>query len=55
MRKWIFGLVMLLGHTLSAQIKGIVVDETDKPVSYVTIWVENETTAQLLKKMANLH
>jgi len=45
MRKWIFCLVMLLGHSLSAQIKGIVVDETGKPVSYVTIWVENENNS----------
>jgi hypothetical protein len=28
--------------SLSAQTKGIVVDENDKPIPYVNIWVENE-------------
>jgi hypothetical protein len=27
---------------ISAQVKGIVVDENDKPIPYVNIWVENE-------------
>jgi hypothetical protein len=45
MRKWIFGLMMVAGFSLSAQIKGIVVDELGKPVSYVNIWVENENNS----------
>jgi hypothetical protein len=45
MRKWIFGLIMVSGFSLSAQIKGIVVDELGKPVSYVNIWVENENNS----------
>ena len=35
-------LLLLIGFTVSAQIKGVVVDENDKPISYVNIWVENE-------------
>ena len=35
-------LLMFVCSAVSAQIKGIVVDEFDKPVSYVNIWVENE-------------
>ena len=38
----LFWLVLLIGFTLSAQVKGVVVDENDKPISYVNIWVENE-------------
>ncbi len=45
MRKWIFGLMMMLGFSLSGQIKGIVVDEVGKTVSYVNIWVENENNS----------
>ena len=37
-------LVLLLGFSVSAQVKGIVVDENDKPISYVNIWVENENS-----------
>ena len=36
---WVF---VLIGISVSAQVKGIVVDENDKPISYVNIWVENE-------------
>jgi hypothetical protein len=35
-------LFLLFSFPLSAQIKGIVVDEYNKPISYVNIWVENE-------------
>lgn len=38
----ILTLLLLFTITLSAQIKGIVVDENDKPISYVNISVENE-------------
>jgi len=34
--------VMFISFSLSAQVKGIIVDENDKPISYVNIWVENE-------------
>lgn len=36
---WVF---ILIGFSAFSQIKGIVVDENDKPISYVNIWVENE-------------
>ena len=35
-------LLLFIGFTVSAQVKGVVVDENDKPISYVNIWVENE-------------
>lgn len=35
----------LISFSLSAQIKGIVVDESNKPISYVNIWVENENNS----------
>lgn len=35
-------LLLLITFPLSAQIKGIVVDDNNKPISYVNIWVENE-------------
>ena len=38
-------LVLLIGSAISAQIKGIVVDEFNKPISYVNIWVENENNS----------
>lgn len=34
---------ILISFPLSAQVKGIVVDEFSKPISYVNIWVENQT------------
>lgn len=40
-KRW-FLLVFLISLSASAQIKGIVVDEFNKPISYVNIWVENE-------------
>jgi hypothetical protein len=40
----LFWLVLLLGFSLSAQIKGMVVDENDQPISYVNIAVENENS-----------
>lgn len=36
-------LFLFLSTFVSAQIKGIVVDENKKPIPYVSIWVENET------------
>lgn len=45
MRKWIFGVILLLEIPLSAQVRGIIVDELGKPVSYVNIWVENENNS----------
>jgi len=38
-------LVLLIGAAVSAQIKGKVVDESNNPVSYVNIWVENENNS----------
>ena len=40
---------ILISFSLSAQIKGVVVDESGKPIPYVNIWVEGEnigTTSQ---------
>lgn len=37
--------MLLLEFSLSAQIKGVVVDELGKPVSFVNIWVENENNS----------
>jgi hypothetical protein len=42
-------LFLFFTFSLSAQIKGVVVDENNKPIPYVNIWVENEsvgTTSQ---------
>lgn len=39
-RLWI--LFFLMSFYVSAQTKGVVVDESGKPISYVNIWVENE-------------
>lgn len=36
-------LFLFLSTFVSAQIKGIVVDENNKPIPYVSVWVENET------------
>ena len=33
---------LLCFFQLSAQVKGVVVDENNKPIPYVNIWVENE-------------
>lgn len=38
-------LLLLISVTVMAQVKGIVVDEFSKPVSYVNIWVENENNS----------
>jgi hypothetical protein len=40
--KRLFWLVLLIGSAVYAQVKGIVVDENDKPISYVNIAVQNE-------------
>lgn len=37
--------ILLISFSVSAQIKGVVVDEFNKPVSYVNIYVENENTS----------
>jgi hypothetical protein len=34
--------VMMISISITAQVKGIVVDENNKPISYVNIWAENE-------------
>lgn len=39
-RFWL--LFLLIGFSAVSQIKGVVVDESGKPISYVNIWVENE-------------
>jgi len=38
-------LLLLISVTVMAQVKGIVVDESGKPISYVNIWVENENNS----------
>lgn len=38
-------LMLLIGSAISAQIKGIVLDEYNKPISYVNIWVEKENNS----------
>jgi hypothetical protein len=43
--KRVLWLVLLIVSNVSAQIKGIVVDEFNKPISYVNIWVENENNS----------
>ncbi|MGV3697725.1 carboxypeptidase-like regulatory domain-containing protein [Flavobacterium sp.] len=43
--KTIYYLIFLLGFSLSAQVKGIVVDESGNPISYVSILVENENNS----------
>jgi len=42
MENKMFWFILFFGFSLSAQIKGVVVDQLGKPVSYVNIWVENE-------------
>jgi hypothetical protein len=39
-RLWL--MLFLIGFYVSAQTKGVVVDESGKPIPYVNIWVENE-------------
>lgn len=43
--KRVLWFVLLMSVVVSAQIKGIVVDESNKPVSYVNIWVEKENNS----------
>jgi hypothetical protein len=40
--KSIFYLLLLFTISISAQTKGVVVDENNNPIPYVNIWVENE-------------
>ena len=37
--------MFLIGFSSFSQVKGVVVDEFNKPVSYVNIWVENENNS----------
>ena len=39
-RLWL--VLLLIGYFVSAQTKGVVVDEQGKPIPYVNIWVEDE-------------
>lgn len=39
----IYLILFLISISVSGQIKGVVVDENDKPIPYVNIWVENES------------
>ena len=41
MKKFVL-LLLLLSSGMYSQIKGIVLDESNKPIPYVNIWVENE-------------
>jgi hypothetical protein len=43
-KRWLV-VVFLMVLNVSAQIKGVVVDEFNKPISYVNIWVENENNS----------
>ena len=40
--KLLITILLLLSNLSFAQIKGVVVDENNKPIPYVNIWVENE-------------
>lgn len=40
--KNIYSLLFLFSFSIYAQTKGIVVDESNQPISYVSIWAENE-------------
>ncbi|HNP33760.1 MAG TPA: carboxypeptidase-like regulatory domain-containing protein [Flavobacterium sp.] len=44
MKKIIY-IFLLISFSLTAQVKGIVVDENNKPISYVNIWVEKENNS----------
>ena len=39
-RLWL--VLLLIGYFVSAQTKGVVIDESGKPIPYVNIWVEDE-------------
>ena len=43
--KIVFWFLLLFGFSVSAQVKGIVVDESGKPIPYVNICVENENNS----------
>ena len=43
-KRWLW-LLLFLVSVVSAQIKGSVVDENNKPIPYVNIWVENENNS----------
>lgn len=43
-KRWLV-VVFLMVLNVSAQVKGVVVDEFNKPISYVNIWVENENNS----------
>ena len=40
--KKLWFILLLMNFYVSAQTKGVVVDESGKPIPYVNIWVENE-------------
>lgn len=48
--KRLWFLFVLLSFSVSAQIKGVVVDENNKPIPYVNIWVENENSGTTTKE-----
>lgn len=49
--KRLFLALILVGFSLSAQIKGVVKDSlTGKPISFVNIWVENENIGSTSEK-----
>lgn len=37
--------VLLFSFSVSAQVKGVVIDENNQPIPYVNIWVENENNS----------
>ncbi|MCF6129791.1 carboxypeptidase-like regulatory domain-containing protein [Flavobacterium sp. AS60] len=43
--KRLLWLALFFGFSVFAQVKGIVVDEFNKPISYVNIWVESENNS----------
>ena len=49
MRKFTL-LLLLLSTCIYSQIKGIVLDESNKPIPYVNIWVENENIGTTSKE-----
>ena len=40
--KKIIGVLMFFNLLVSAQVKGVIIDENNKPIPYVNIWVEDE-------------
>jgi hypothetical protein len=44
-KKHYFFFLFLISFSALSQVKGVVVDEFNKPISYVNIWVENENNS----------